>query len=259
MIQIKNSADIEGMRAAGRVAANVLEEMVQAVTPGMSTYDLDQEASRIMQRLGAKSTTIHYKPAGMRPYPSYTCISVNDEIVHGSGRKDKILHMGDIVSLDVCVEYKGWVGDNCRTVPVGPISSETEKLLDVTRASMFKGIDMARKGNRIGDISNAVQTYVEAHHMGIVREFVGHGVGHTMHEEPQVPNFGYRGRGPRLVPGMTICIEPMVTLGSPSLKIANDGWLALTRDGKPAAHFEHTVLITEDEPEILTLSGKTES
>jgi methionyl aminopeptidase len=253
MIQIKNSAEIEGMRQACRVAADVLDEMVKLVAPGMSTYDLDQAGKDIMSRMGAKSTTINYKPAGMKPFPSYTCLSVNEEIVHGTGRRDKILHLGDIITIDVCVLYKGWVGDNARTVAVGPVSSQVEKLISVTQESFNKGFEMARNGNHVGDISNAVQRYVEANGFGVVREFVGHGVGHTMHEEPQVPNYGARGRGPRLAPGMTICIEPMVTMGSPRLGIASDGWMAFTRDGKPAAHFENTVLVTDGDPEILTI------
>jgi methionyl aminopeptidase len=209
----------------------------------------------IMDRMGAKSTSYKYKPAGMMPFPSYSCLSVNEEIVHGTGRRDKILHLGDIITLDVCVAYKGWVGDNARTIAVGPVSDKIDKLMTVTQESLLKGVEQARSGNRVGDISNAVQRHVEAAGFGVVREFVGHGVGHTMHEEPQVPNYGAKGRGPRLAPGMTICIEPMVTMGSPSLSIAPDGWMAFTRDGKPAAHFEHTVLVTDGDPEILTIPG----
>ena len=253
MIQIKNSAEIEGMRQACRVAADVLDEMLKLVAPGMSTWDLDQAGREIMEKMGAKSTTINYKPAGMKPFPSYSCLSVNEEIVHGTGRRDKILHLGDIITIDVTVDYKGWVGDNARTVAVGPVSEKVEKLLSVTSEALGIGISMARNGNHIGDISNAIQRHVEKNGFGVVREFVGHGVGRTMHEEPQIPNYGPRGRGPRLAPGMTICIEPMVTLGSPSLAIAPDGWMAYTRDGKQAAHFEHTVLVTREDPEILTI------
>jgi methionyl aminopeptidase len=254
MIQIKNSEEIEGMRQACRVAADVLDEMLKLVAPGMSTYDLDQAGKDIMARMGAKSTTINYKPAGMTAFPSYTCLSVNEEIVHGTGRRDKILHLGDIITIDACILYKGWVGDNARTVAVGPVPERVEKLISVTREAFFKGFELARSGNHVGDISNAVQRHVESNGFGVVREFVGHGVGRTMHEEPQVPNYGARGRGPRLAPGMTICIEPMVTMGSPRLSIGPDGWVAIARDGKPAAHFENTVLVTEDEPEILTLT-----
>jgi methionyl aminopeptidase len=253
MIQIKNSEEIEGMRQACRVAADVLGEMVKLVAPGMSTYDLDQAGKEIMAKLGAKSTSYHYKPSGMTPFPSYACLSVNEEIVHGTGRRDKVLRLGDIISIDVSVLYKGWVGDNARTVGVGPLQPEVEKLVSVTRESFYKGFEMARAGNHVGDISNAVQRYVEANGFGVVREFVGHGVGRTMHEEPQIPNYGARGRGPRLAPGMTICIEPMVTMGSPKLAIAPDGWMAFTRDGKPAAHHENTVLVTDGDPEILTV------
>jgi methionyl aminopeptidase len=252
MIQIKNSAEIESMRQACRVAADVLDDMVKLVAPGMSTYELDQEGKKIIEGYGATSACFNYR-AGRLHYPAYTCISVNEEIVHGIGRKDKILHIGDIVTLDICVVYHGWVGDNARTVPVGPVSDKVDKLLAVTSQALGTGIDMARNGNHIGDISNAVQRYVEKNGFGVVREFVGHGVGRSMHEEPQIPNYGPKGRGPKLSPGMTICIEPMVTMGSPSLAIGTDGWVAVARDGKPAAHFEHTVLVTEADPEILTI------
>jgi len=252
MIQIKNSEEIDGMRQACRVAADVLDRLANMVAPGMSTFELDQAAKTLIEEYGARSACYDYRVGRLR-YPAYTCLSVNEEIVHGIGLKDKILKMGDVITLDVCVVYKGWVGDNARTVAVGPVKPDVEKLLSVTREAMFKGIDLARKGNRVGDISNAIQRHVESHGYGIVREFVGHGVGHSMHEEPQVPNYGQRGKGPRLAPGMTICIEPMVTLGSPSLTIGQDGWVAIARDGKPAAHFEHTVLVTSTEPEILTV------
>ncbi|MFA5256969.1 MAG: type I methionyl aminopeptidase [Opitutales bacterium] len=252
MIQIKNSEQIEGMRKACRVAADVLDRLAQMVAPGTSTFELDQATMRLIEEYGARSACYDYRVGRLR-YPSYACLSVNEEIVHGIGRTSKILRMGDIITLDVCVVYDGWVGDNARTVTVGPVSADVERLLDVTREALFKGIDMARRGNRVGDISSTIQRHVENNGMGIVREFVGHGVGRGMHEEPQVPNYGQRGRGPRLAPGMTICIEPMVTLGSPDLTIGPDGWVAIARDGKPAAHFEHTVLITNEDPEILTL------
>jgi methionyl aminopeptidase len=252
MIQIKNSAEIEGMRQACRVAADVLDQMVNLVAPGMSTYDLDQEGKRIIESFGAKSACYHYR-AGRLVYPAYTCLSVNEEIVHGIGSKEKLLHIGDIITLDICVTYNGWVGDNARTVSVGPVSDKVEKLMNVTSEALYKGIEVARSGNHVGDISNAVQRYVEANGFGIVREFVGHGVGRSMHEEPQIPNYGPKGRGPKLVPGMTFCIEPMVTMGSPALAIGPDGWVAYARDGKPAAHYEHAVLVTEADPEILTM------
>ncbi len=239
------------MRKACRIAADVLDRLCAIVAPGMSTLEIDNRAKELISEYGATSASYNYKSGRLR-YPSYICISVNEEIVHGIGRADKILKMGDVVSLDVCVIYDGWVGDNARTVCVGPVSAEVERLLRVTREAMHMGIDQARVGNRVGDISNCIQRHVEANNFGIVREFVGHGVGRGLHEEPQVPNYGARGRGPRLAPGMTICIEPMVTLGSPSLKMGPDGWVALARDGKPAAHFEHTILITDGDPEILT-------
>jgi len=255
MIQIKNSAEIESMRRACRVAANVLDDMAKLVAPGMSTLELDQEGKKIIEGYGATSACFNYRSGKLR-YPAYTCLSVNEEIVHGIGRRDKILHIGDIVTIDVCVVYEGWVGDNARTVTVGPVNDKVDKLLSVTKRALEIGIDLARNGNHVGDISNAVQRHVESNGFGVVREFVGHGVGRSMHEEPQIPNYGQKGKGAKLAPGMTICIEPMVTMGSPSLAIGPDGWVAVTRDGKPAAHFEHAVLLTEGDPEILTIPSR---
>jgi len=252
MIQIKNSAEIEGMRKACRVAADVLDEMIPAVAPGISPWELDQLGKQLIEKHGATSACYRYR-SGRLVFPAYTCLSVNEEIVHGIGRPEKRLHIGDIVSLDISVVFEGWVGDNARTVAVGPLQDKVERLVTVTREAFYKGMEWARKGNHVGDISYAVQRHAEAAGFGIVREFVGHGVGRGMHEEPQIPNYGYRGRGPRLAPGMTICIEPMVTLGSPSISIGEDGWVALTRDGKPASHHENTVLVTDGEPEILTV------
>ena len=252
MIQIKNSEEIEGMRSACRVAADVLDEMIQQVAPGVSTYELDQLGKILIEKHGARSACYKYR-AGRLVFPAYTCLSVNEEIVHGIGRPEKRLHIGDIISLDISVVYNGWVGDNARTVAVGPLQDKVDKLVTVTREAFYKGMEMARSGNHVGDISNAVQRHVEAAGFGIVREFVGHGVGHGMHEEPQIPNYGYRGRGPKLAPGMTLCIEPMVTMGSPSIAIGADGWVATTRDGKPASHHENTVLVTDGDPEILTV------
>lgn len=251
MIPIKSRDDIEGMRAACRVAANVLAELEHFVAPGVSTYELDQEGRRLIESYGARSACYNYQ-VGRKVFPAYTCLSVNEEIVHGIGSLQRVLQEGDIITLDVCVVYEGWIGDNARTVRVGKVTDDVERLLHVTEQALFKGIDKARSRNRVGDISAVIQNYVESRGFGIVREFVGHGVGRSMHEEPQVPNFGRKGSGPRLAPGMTICIEPMVTSGRPAVRFGNDGWVAFAADRKPAAHFEHTVLITESGPEILT-------
>lgn len=241
------------MRLASRIAADVLDKLAEMVAPGISTYDLDQAGKKLIEGFGATSACYNFRSGRLR-YPGYVCVSVNEEIVHGIGSKAKVLHIGDIVSLDVSVVYDGWIGDNARTVPVGPVRPEVDQLLTLTREALVKGIEQARTGNHVGDISYAVQRHAETNGLGVVREFIGHGVGRTMHEEPQVPNYGQRGRGPKLAPGMTFCIEPMLTLGSPSVAFGPDGWVAYTRDRKPSAHFEHAVLVTEGEPEILTIA-----
>lgn len=252
MIPIKNSHQIEAMRQACRIAANVLDQLSKHVAPGVSTYDLDQEGRKLIEGYGARSACYNYE-AGGRRYPAHTCLSVNEVVVHGIGNLQTVLKAGDIVTLDICVVYNGWIGDNARTYRVGPVSEQVEHLLRSTEEALGCGIAKARRGNRVGDISAAVQNYLQGQGLGIVREFVGHGVGRSMHEEPQIPNYGRKGTGQRLAPGMTLCIEPMVTLGSPAVEIAPDGWTAFARDRQPAAHFEHTVLITADGPEILTL------
>ena len=251
MIPIKTSAEIAVMREACRVAAQVLEEMAIAVAPGVSTQYLDQLGKAAMDRLGAESACYKYK-VGRHTYPAYTCISINDEIVHGIPSQLRIIHPGDIVALDVVVRYKGFVGDNARTLLIEPVAEEVRALCKTTEEALYVGIEQARAGNRVHDISHAIECHVRFGNYGIVEQFVGHGVGSRIHEEPQVPNLGRPGTGPVLRPGMTLAIEPMINLGSGDLRIAKDGWTALTRDGKPSAHFEHTVLITEGEPEILT-------
>lgn len=252
MIPIKSEYEIDIMRTACRIAATVLDEMCQLVAPGVNTYDLDQAGKRLLAKYGARSACFGYQ-VGNKRFPAYTCLSVNDEIVHGIGTLKRIMQEGDIVSVDVCVEYKGFIGDNARTVPVGEISPEKRKLLTVTEDSLLKAIAEARPGNRVGAISNAVERAIRPHGYGIIRDFVGHGVGRTMHEAPQIPNFGPRNRGERLRPGMTLAIEPMIALGTPKVVMGDDGWTALTLDGRDAAHFEHTVLVTAGEPEILTI------
>lgn len=255
MIPIKSEHELDIMRTACRIAATVLDEMCQLVAPGVNTYDLDQSGKRLLAKYGARSACFGYQ-VGSKRFPAYTCLSVNDEIVHGIGSLKRIMQEGDIVSVDVCVEYEGFIGDNARTVPVGEISADKRELLTVTENSLLKAIAEARPGNRVGAISNAVERVIRPHGYGIIRDFVGHGVGRTMHEPPQIPNFGPRNRGERLRPGMTLAIEPMIALGSPKVVMGDDGWTALTVDGRDAAHFEHTVLVTAGEPEILTIPDR---
>lgn len=251
MIAIKNRNEIEKMREACRVAATVLHKIRGFVAPGVNTYDLDQEAKRLIEELGGQSACHNYK-VGPHTYPSYSCLSVNEEVVHGIGSLKRVLKEGDIIALDVVVAYEGYIGDNAATVPVGEVRPEVSHLLKVTEDALYEGIAKAREGNRVGDISSAVQRYVESRNMSVVREFVGHGVGASMHEEPQIPNFGRRGTGPRLRAGMTLAIEPMVNLGGADVEVLADGWTVVTADREPSAHFEHTVLVTPGAPEILT-------
>jgi methionyl aminopeptidase len=243
---------IQATREACQVAATVLARMVEAVEVGVNTYDLDQLGRKLIAEMGAESACYSYRHQN-NVFPAYTCISVNEEIVHGIGRLQRAIAPGDLVSLDVVVRYRGMIGDNATTVGVAPLAPENQALLDVTRESLDYAIAYARAGNRVGDISNAVQRFIKPHKYGIVRDFVGHGVGAGMHEPPQIPNFGPRGTGPLLKPGMTLAIEPMINLGSAEIVMLDDGWTAVTRDGLPSAHFEHTVLVTESDPEILTL------
>ncbi len=252
MIPIKNPEAIKRMREACAVAATVLARLKEQVRPGITTYDLDQIGRDLIASLGARSACHGYQLHSRR-YPAYTCLSVNEEVVHGIGSLKRILRDGDIISLDVVVEYNGYIGDNALTVPVGAIAPRPAELLKVTEEALGIGIKQAVIGNRIGDISHAVQTFVEAHGFSIVREMVGHGVGRTMHEEPQIPNFGRRNTGEKIKPGMTLAIEPMVNLGGYAVRTLSDGWTVVTTDGSHSAHFEHTVLTTDAGPEILTL------
>ncbi|MFA5056615.1 MAG: type I methionyl aminopeptidase [Opitutaceae bacterium] len=252
MIPIKDKEAIGRMREACAIAATVLHRLRALVQPGISTYDLDQAGRELIASYGARSADYGYQ-IGSRRFPAYTCLSVNEEVVHGIGSLKRILREGDIISLDVTVEYNGYIGDNAITMPVGPIPPRVAELLKTTEEALHIGIRQAQVGNRIGDISHAIQAYVEARGFGVVREMVGHGVGRSMHEEPQIPNFGRRGTGEKIKPGMTFAIEPMVNLGSHQVKTLADGWTVVTADGLPSAHFEHTVLTTEKNPEILTL------
>jgi methionyl aminopeptidase len=254
MIPIKSESELKIMRTACRIAATVLDELCKLVAPGVNTYDLDQAGRQFLSQYGGKSACFGYR-VGNKTFPAYTCLSVNDEIVHGIGKLKRVLQEGDVISVDVCVEYQGYIGDNARTVPVGTISEEKQTLLSVTEDSLKAAIDQARPGNRVGAISNTVERFIRPHGFGIIRDFVGHGVGRSMHEPPQIPNFGPRNRGERLRPGMTLAIEPMIAIGRPKILMGEDGWTALTIDGSTAAHFEHTVLVTNGDPEILTVPG----
>lgn len=247
MIIIKNRQEQEAMRQAGRVAAWVLDDVARYVRPGITTAELDRYGAERIAHYGGKSAFLGY-----RGYPCYLCISVNEVVVHGIA-SERRLEFGDIVSLDVGVVYRGFIGDNARTVSVGGCSPDRQRLMDVTEEALRRGVAVARPGNRVVDISRAVQEFVEGAGYSVVREFVGHGVGRSMHEEPQVPNYvdGSK-RSPLLRPGMTIAIEPMVNAGGPGVRVLADGWTVVTEDGLLSAHFEHTVLVTEDGPEVLT-------
>jgi methionyl aminopeptidase len=253
MIILKSERDLEAMRPACAVAGTVLEEVAAYVQPGVTTKDMDDFAASRIKHYGAKSAFLGY-----RKYPCQICISVNDQVVHGLAGS-RAVRFGDIVSLDVGVIYNGFVGDTARTVAVGGCDVLAQRLMDVTERALHEGIAQAVAGKRVGDISRAVQHHVESQGFSVVREFVGHGVGRSMHEEPQVPNFVDGKSSPKLRPGMTLAIEPMVNAGSPGVKILNDGWTVVTQDGSISAHFEHTVLITESEPEILTWPEKVPS
>lgn len=248
----KNAEGIARMRESCAIAATVLAKLKEHVSPGITTYDLDQIAKDLIAAHGARSADYGYQ-IGSRRFPAYICVSVNEEVVHGIGTLRRILRDGDIVSLDVTVESNGYIGDNAITVPVGRITPALQQLLQVTERALQLGIEQARVNNRIGDISAAIQEHVEAHGFSVVRDLVGHGVGQSMHEPPEIPNFGRRGAGPKIRPGMTLAIEPMVNAGGFRTKTLADGWTVVTADGSPSAHFEHTVLTTDRGPEILTL------
>lgn len=253
MIILKSERDLEAMRPACVVANSVLSDIAAFIRPGVTTKQVDEHAAERIRHYGAKSAFLGY-----RKYPCHTCISVNDEVVHGLAN-ERVLRFGDIVSVDCGVMYRGFIGDNARTVAVGGCGVAAQRLMDVTEQALYEGIAQAVPGNRVTDISRAVQNYVAGNGFGIVREFVGHGVGRTVHEEPQVPNFVDAKCNQKLRPGMTLAIEPMVTAGQPAVKILNDGWTVVTQDGSLSAHFEHTILITEGEPEILTCTERMPS
>jgi len=247
-IVCKSAAEIEKMRRSGRVVREVLDHVRSLVTPGATTMDLEHAAEKKMKDLGAKPA---FK--GYYDYPCVLCTSINEEIVHGIPSEKRVLKTGDIVSVDCGVVLDGYYGDAAITVPVGSeITPELQKLLEVTEASLYRGIEAARVGNAVGDVGAAVQEYVEAAGFSVVREFVGHGIGTRLHEEPQVPNYGTRGHGSRLREGMVLAIEPMVNYGKPETRVLSDKWTAVTADGSYSAHFEHCVAVTRDGPVILT-------
>jgi methionyl aminopeptidase len=246
VIPIKTASEIERMRDSGRAVREVLEAVRGTIQPGVTTREIDRLAADLIAKKGGKSPFLGY-----RGFPGTICISVNDEVVHGIGGARRIQY-GDVVKVDIGIILNGWVGDTATTVPVGAVDPAWQRLLDRTERALAVGIEKARAGNRLGDLCHAIEEYVAQSGYSVVREFVGHGVGRQLHEEPQVPNYGKRGSGPKLKAGMTIAIEPMVNMGRAEVRVLADGWTVVTRDGKPSAHFEHTVLITEDEPEILT-------
>jgi methionyl aminopeptidase len=246
VIVCKSPAEIGKMRASNGLVADVLAHLATMVVPGVTTLELDQEAERLVRAAGAEPA---FK--GYRGFPSTLCVSVNEEVVHGIPSKRRLVE-GDIISIDMGVKLNGFYGDSAVTLPVGRISPEAAQLLRVTEESLEKGISQVRVGGRVSDIGHAIQTHVEAHGFSVVRQFVGHGIGASLHEEPQIANYGDPGRGPRLTEGMTLAIEPMVNLGSDGVKVLRDGWTAVTKDGSLSAHFEHTVAVMSDGPLVLT-------
>ncbi len=251
MVTLKSERELGLMRVAGRAVAQILDEMIAMVEPGISTGELDKFAE-------SRCKQLKVVPAfkGYHGFPASVCISVNEEVVHGIPNPKRILKNGDIVGLDFGVIYEGWYGDSARSVPVGKISAEAQRLLDATRDSLLLGIAECREGNRVFDIGHSVQKHVEALGYSVVREFVGHGIGRALHEEPQIPNYGPKGKGLPLKIGMVLAIEPMVNAGGHEVKVLKDGWTAVTMDKSLSAHFEHTVAITKNGPEILTQMPK---
>jgi len=251
MIILKTNRELQFMKRAGRVAANALKIAGEAVEPGVSTWEIDRAAKKYIESEGAEPTFLGYGG-----FPATCCISVNQVVIHGIPSKKQIIREGDIVSIDVGATLEGYVGDNAWTFPCGEVSEEAQRLMDTTRESLFEGIKAAQPNNRLGDVGSAVQRYAEARGYSVVRDFVGHGVGAKMHEDPSVPNYGTPGRGVRLLPGMTIAIEPMITEGTYKVKTLDDGWTTVTADGKLAAHFENSIAITPDGPVILTVADR---
>lgn len=247
MIVLRTAKEIDMMRKACQISAEALQLAGESVKPGITTYELDQIAYRYIKKQGAEPNFLNYNG-----FPATACISINDEVIHGIPSKKRVLKEGDIVSIDLGAKVNGYNGDNAATFACGTISDEAKRLCDTTRESLYLGIEQAVAGNRIGDIAYAIQSYCEERGFSVVREYTGHGVGTHLHEDPSVPNYGTAGRGQRLLPGMTIAIEPMINAGSKAVKCLPDGWTVKTLDGKLSAHFEHTIAITKGEPIILT-------
>lgn len=250
MIELKTSAEIDKMRRPAAIVAEILTTLRGMVRPGVTTGDLDRTAEKMIHNAGARSAFKNYR-VGSAVFPAVLCASVNEEIVHGIP-SDRELVEGDIIGLDFGVEHGGYYGDSAYTVAVGTIDEESRRLLEVTESSLYAGIEQLRPGRRLGDVGAAVQERAEAEGYSVVRDFVGHGIGHRLHEEPQVPNFGTRGKGRAVKAGMVIAIEPMINMGVAGVRVLDDGWTAVTADGQRSAHFEHTVAVTDDGPEILT-------
>ncbi len=250
-VSIKSEREIKLMKEAGRLLAITHDELSRALKPGMSTWEIDHLGEEIIRSFGCVPNFLHYNG-----YPASICVSVNDEVVHGIPSKKRIIQEGDIVSLDAGLIYKGYHSDAARTHAIGEVNPEAAKLIQVTRESFFEGIKFAKAGNHLHDISAAIQKYAESFGFGVVRDLVGHGIGTHLHEDPEIPNFKTRGRGIKLRPGMTLAIEPMITAGKYDVEWLDDGWTVVTVDGSLAAHYENTVLITEGEPEILTIQKK---
>ena len=256
MITIKSKREIALMEEAGKLTAKTHEYIGEIIKAGMSTYELDQLIEKFIRSHGGIPAEKGY-PSGVRGVPDFpgsACISINDTVIHGVPSKDIIIQDGDIVSVDLVVEKNGYMGDACRTFLIGNVSPEARKLVEVTEAAFWEGIKYAKKGNRIGDISYAINEYVTKFGFSVVREFQGHGIGKEMHEDPGIPNYGKKGKGPRIEPGMTLAIEPMVIEKDPEIWELDDGWTIVTADGSLAAHYENTILITENEPKVLTIS-----
>jgi len=246
-VEIKSADEIARMREAGRIVCEILDELERTVAPGVSTWDLDALAEKLIRAKGAKPA---FK--GYHGFPSCLCASVNHEVVHGIPSRKRKLAEGDLMKLDFGVVFQGFYGDSARTVPVGKVSAQAQALVDATREALGKAIEAMVPGNRLGDIGHAIQSYVEPRGFSVVRDFVGHGIGRALHEAPQVPNYGQPGSGLRLRPGMVLAVEPMINAGAPQVEVLEDDWTAVTRDGKLSAHFEHTILVSEAGPEILT-------
>ncbi len=250
MIELKTAAEIEKMRRPAQIVGSILAELRTLVRPGITTAELDRVAEKRIGEAGARSAFKNYK-VGPNVFPAVLCTSINEEIVHGIPSEREVVE-GDILSLDFGVEIDGFYGDSAVTLAVGEIDEENQRLLEVTERSLYAGIEQMRPGNRLGDIGAAVQEVAEAEGFSVVRDFVGHGIGRALHEEPQVPNYGSRGKGRGLRAGMVLAVEPMVNQGTAAVRVLDDGWTAVTADGRRAAHFEHTIAITDDGPEILT-------